>query len=73
MSEVMTGGRIPYPKHTNASLQMALVDGYRMPPPPGSDAVSFKIMNSCWADNPDDRPTFSDLKAVVDSKYGLSE
>jgi len=36
--------------------------GYRMPKPSHVDEDLYKIMQDCWREDPDDRPTFENLR-----------
>ncbi|XP_029469585.1 tyrosine-protein kinase JAK3 [Rhinatrema bivittatum] len=48
-----------------------LKEGVRLPPPPGCPAEVFGRMLQCWALQPAERPTFSDLEQNMDG-YGSS-
>lgn len=39
--------------------------GYRMPAPSKCPDFIYKIMRSCWSEEPEDRPTFKWLKSEL--------
>lgn len=69
ISEVITKGAMPYPGMNNRQVLEAVDRGYRMPPPEGCPDPLYNIMLSCWKTEPDDRPTFESLKALLDDYY----
>lgn len=56
--EIFAGGRMPYSGMGNAETrEQVCKQGYRMPPPPGCpDQVSI-LLEECWRQDADDRPT----------------
>ncbi|KAK3599974.1 hypothetical protein CHS0354_012628 [Potamilus streckersoni] len=60
--ELFALGGSPYPGvELNEKFISLLRDGYRMEKPEAASVEIYEVMRSCWADNPDDRPTFSQL------------
>ncbi|KAL9980676.1 hypothetical protein ACROYT_G009289 [Oculina patagonica] len=57
--EIATLGGIPYPGIRNRELTKLLKRGYRMEKPDTCSEEFYQLMTSCWADNPDARPTFT--------------
>ncbi|XP_029900890.1 tyrosine-protein kinase Lck [Myripristis murdjan] len=66
LTEIVTYGRIPYPGMSNPEVIQNLERGYRMPKPENCPDGLYGIMNHCWREGPDDRPTFEYLKNVLE-------
>lgn len=65
--ELMTRGVVPYPDVDNFDLFSYLKEGRRMLRPRFCPLILYKIMLSCWDENPANRPTFDALvKQVTD-------
>ncbi|XP_078379874.1 fibroblast growth factor receptor 1-like isoform X2 [Oculina patagonica] len=60
--EIFTIGGSPYPQTDGRKMADLLNRGYRMPKPRHVDKALYKIMQDCWQENPDDRPTFEYLR-----------
>ena len=60
--EIITYGYTPYPGMTNGEVLEKLGSGYRMSCPAGCPAQLYSIMEDCWRDQPEQRPTFVMLK-----------
>ncbi|XP_068685571.1 fibroblast growth factor receptor 1-like isoform X2 [Montipora foliosa] len=60
--EIFTIGGSPYPRMDGRKIANLLQEGYRMPKPQHVDNELYKIMMSCWLENPNARPTFLNLK-----------
>jgi len=60
--EIFTIGGSPYPRMGPRKMADILNRGYRMPKPSHVDEVLYKIMQDCWREDPDDRPTFENLR-----------
>ncbi|CAH3165858.1 unnamed protein product, partial [Pocillopora meandrina] len=58
---VLPGGS-PYPRMDGRKIANLLQDGYRMPKPQHVDEELYQIMMKCWKNDPDARPTFTELK-----------
>ncbi|XP_078362125.1 uncharacterized protein LOC144646412 isoform X5 [Oculina patagonica] len=59
--EIATLGGFPYPGIRNRELMRLLKRGYRMEKPDTCSEEFYQLMTRCWADNPDARPTFTEL------------
>ncbi|XP_078362094.1 uncharacterized protein LOC144646399 isoform X1 [Oculina patagonica] len=59
--EIATLGGYPYPGITNRQLMRLLKREYRMEKPVSCSEEFYQLMKHCWADNPDARPTFTEL------------
>lgn len=60
--EIFTIGGSPYPSFDDQNVTELLGVGYRMPRPQHMDDALYKIMLDCWQENPDNRPTFENLR-----------
>ncbi|XP_049548723.1 vascular endothelial growth factor receptor 3-like isoform X2 [Anopheles darlingi] len=61
--ELFSLGRAPYPGlDANLELYNMLQDGYRMQKPQFSNRDIYDIMLNCWAEDPNSRPSFKDLR-----------
>ncbi|XP_068685558.1 fibroblast growth factor receptor 3-like isoform X2 [Montipora foliosa] len=60
--EIFTIGGSPYPRMDGRKIANLLQEGYRMPKPQHVDNELYKIMMSCWLEDPNARPTFLNLK-----------
>lgn len=63
--EVFTIGGSPYPGLDGQQVIKLLQRGHRMPRPPHVDDALYKIMQDCWQEDPNDRPTFEKLRKVL--------
>lgn len=64
--EIFTLGGNPYPSIPVEELFKLLRDGYRMEQPPYSSEDMYHIMQKCWRQKPEDRPSFSLLVEEID-------
>ena len=69
ISEIVTKGAMPYPGMNNRQVLEAVDRGYRMPSPEACPEPLYSIMLSCWKSEPEDRPTFDSLKALLEDYY----
>ncbi|CAH3157690.1 unnamed protein product [Pocillopora meandrina] len=60
--EIFTIGGSPYPRMDGRKIANLLQEGYRMPKPQHVDEELYQIMMKCWKNDPDARPTFTELK-----------
>ncbi|XP_038061480.1 tyrosine-protein kinase receptor old-1-like [Patiria miniata] len=66
--EITTIGGTPYPTTKSESLARKLKGGYRMPKPSNCDDKSFALMRKCWEEDPNNRPSFSELVSTLSGK-----
>ncbi|CAH1792009.1 unnamed protein product, partial [Owenia fusiformis] len=64
--EIITMGGTPYPTIANKDLLKELKRGYRIEKTENCPDALYDIMMQCWEENPEDRPTFADLKESLD-------
>ncbi|XP_038061584.1 tyrosine-protein kinase receptor Tie-1-like [Patiria miniata] len=63
--EITTIGGTPYPTTKSESLARKLKRGYRMPKPSNCDDKSYALMRKCWEEDPNNRPSFSELVSTL--------
>ncbi|XP_070551585.1 tyrosine kinase receptor Cad96Ca-like [Ptychodera flava] len=63
--EIVTMGNIPYRGLSEQEVTSSLSEGYRMPKPSHCEQELYSIILSCWVEDPEKRPTFADLTAVL--------
>ncbi|CEF70769.1 Protein kinase domain and Serine-threonine/tyrosine-protein kinase catalytic domain and Immunoglobulin subtype 2 domain and Immunoglobulin subtype domain and Immunoglobulin-like domain and Protein kinase-like domain and Immunoglobulin I-set domain and Immunoglobulin-like fold domain and Tyrosine-protein kinase, catalytic domain-containing protein [Strongyloides ratti] len=61
--EIMTLGGTPYPTIDMAKLFTILKKGYRMEAPHNCPQEIYNVMQACWQEKAEDRPTFT---AIID-------
>ncbi|XP_064398663.1 hepatocyte growth factor receptor-like [Halichondria panicea] len=66
--EIFNGGRTPYPALDPHSLIQMLGEGRRLEKPLNTACATeiSKLMRQCWREDPKERPTFSQLSAIVE-------
>jgi len=74
--EVMTRGAIPYPTIQAQEILTFLGDGSRMERPECCPFKLYNLMNQCWLEEPDTRPTFEQLginvgKIIKDARNSI--
>ncbi|XP_065657655.1 fibroblast growth factor receptor-like [Hydra vulgaris] len=70
--EIVTLGEIPYPSISNRELIDLLKNGYRMDRPDNCSQFMFDYMLRCWNEDPLQRPTFTELRELFESKLSRS-
>ena len=65
--EMVTHGAFPYPGVQNRDVAQLVKAGYRMPCPRGCPRGLFDIMDSCWKEKPEERPSFSEICTALSS------
>ncbi|XP_037607593.1 tyrosine-protein kinase Blk [Sebastes umbrosus] len=73
LTEIVTYGRIPYPGMTNPEVIRSLDKLYRMPCPDGCPDELYDIMNMCWRQRSEDRPTFEFLQNILQDFFIATE
>ncbi|KAK7945409.1 hypothetical protein WMY93_001137 [Mugilogobius chulae] len=71
--EIITYGKMPYPGMSKVEVMTGIQRGYRMPQPENCPSELYDIMQSCWKEKPQDRPTFDYLQSVLDDFYTATE
>ena len=62
LTELVTHGRTPYSGMTNNKVLKRVRLGYIMPQSSRCPDYLYQIMLQCWKPNPEERPTFNDIK-----------
>lgn len=65
---LVSRGRPPYPDVGNWDMLPYLRSGRRLPQPDSCPQFLFEIMWRCWDDDPDQRPSFSQLVQEIESE-----
>ncbi|KAH3797101.1 hepatocyte growth factor receptor-like [Dreissena polymorpha] len=63
--ELMTRGVLPYATVDNWDMERYLKSGRRLPQPMYSPTQLFRLMRRCWLVDPQDRPSFSELRECI--------
>ncbi|XP_038062477.1 ALK tyrosine kinase receptor homolog scd-2-like [Patiria miniata] len=63
--EIATVGGTPYPTIDSDFLPGKLLKGYRMAKPSNCDDHSYALMLKCWNEDPNKRPTFTELVSIL--------
>ncbi|XP_021548564.1 ephrin type-A receptor 1 isoform X1 [Neomonachus schauinslandi] len=66
MWEVLSFGDKPYGEMSNQEVMKSIEDGYRLPPPVDCPAPLYELMKNCWAYDRARRPSFHQLKALLE-------
>eukprot|EP00049_Salpingoeca_infusionum_P004816 m.84059 g.84059 ORF g.84059 m.84059 type:complete len:711 (-) comp12736_c0_seq5:226-2358(-) len=67
--EIATLGKTPYPGMDLFSVLDRLESGYRMPKPEGCPPKIYQLMRDCWHADPQQRPSFKDIKTALETMY----
>ncbi|XP_060711759.1 receptor tyrosine-protein kinase erbB-4-like [Hemiscyllium ocellatum] len=65
MWEIVTQGKTPYPGIQNHEVYDYLHEGNRLKQPPDCLDKLYHLMFSCWFLNPGQRPTFAELRSLL--------
>ncbi|VDO99361.1 unnamed protein product [Soboliphyme baturini] len=63
--EIYSFGRVPYPRIPVEDVVRYVEKGYRMESPEGCPSDMAKLMLMCWSFEPENRPTFADMYAML--------
>ncbi|XP_067214761.1 tyrosine-protein kinase CSK-like isoform X1 [Linepithema humile] len=63
--EIYSFGRVPYPRIPLADVVKCVEKGYKMEPPDGCPAEVYDIMRHAWDLQPENRPSFHDIKVTL--------
>ncbi|NP_001232922.1 leucine-rich repeat receptor tyrosine kinase [Aplysia californica] len=64
--ELYTFGGTPYPQVTTEQLRDLHENGYRLSKPPACPEQLYRIMRTCWREDPRQRPSFRQLEVTLD-------
>ncbi|XP_048649912.1 proto-oncogene tyrosine-protein kinase ROS isoform X1 [Marmota marmota marmota] len=60
--EILTLGHQPYPAHSNLDVLNYVQTGGRLEPPRNCPDDLWNLMTQCWAQEPEERPTFQKIQ-----------
>ncbi|XP_018322667.1 tyrosine-protein kinase CSK isoform X2 [Agrilus planipennis] len=63
--EIYSFGRVPYPRIPLVDVVKHVEKGYKMEAPEGCPPEVYEIMRQAWDLNPDNRPTFKEVKSKL--------
>lgn len=65
--EVITYGQAPYIGMSNSDVMLKVQEGYRLPKPSTCPYILYEMMQNCWEEEPESRPTFQALQSQLES------
>lgn len=65
--EIATYGASPYPGVELSNVYHLLESGYRMECPTGCPPRIYELMRQCWQWDPNDRPTFVQIRELLET------
>ncbi|XP_054609531.1 tyrosine-protein kinase Tec isoform X2 [Dunckerocampus dactyliophorus] len=65
MWEAFTEGRMPFEQNNNREVVTLVTTGHRLSRPKLAPAAVYDIMQLCWQERPEDRPSFSQLCLMI--------
>ncbi|XP_019218836.1 tyrosine-protein kinase Tec isoform X1 [Oreochromis niloticus] len=65
MWEVFTEGRMPFEQSPNHEVVTLVTQGHRLYRPKMAKPVIYDIMQMCWYERPEDRPSFASLCVMI--------
>ncbi|XP_052436625.1 tyrosine-protein kinase SRK2 [Carassius gibelio] len=65
LTEIVTYGDDPYPGMDKKTCVQSIQRGERMERPAGCPEALYEIMLRCWRSNPEERPTFTELRGKL--------
>ncbi|PAV92354.1 hypothetical protein WR25_26042 [Diploscapter pachys] len=69
--EIWNNGAEPYPGMTVAEVHQEVRKGYRMEMLECNPDVQALVVKKCWAGNPNDRPTMSDVVKILERIFNI--
>ena len=71
--ELFTHGLEPYPGLKSSQMEDLLSVGYRMESPDHCPPRVYDLMRHCWENEPDNRPTFSEVIIALNSMSDIDK
>nr|XP_057923366.1 tyrosine-protein kinase Tec isoform X2 [Doryrhamphus excisus] len=65
MWEAFTEGRMPFEQNNNREVVTLVTTGHRLSRPKLAPVAAYDIMQLCWQERPEDRPSFSQLCLMI--------
>uniref|UniRef100_A0A3B4AX92 Protein kinase domain-containing protein n=1 Tax=Periophthalmus magnuspinnatus TaxID=409849 RepID=A0A3B4AX92_9GOBI len=66
MWEVFTEGRMPFEQNSNHEVVTMVMHGHRLYRPKLASEIIYGLMQKCWHERPDKRPSFKELASQID-------
>ncbi|VDQ03897.1 unnamed protein product [Trichobilharzia regenti] len=63
--EIFTFGDVPYRNWSNQQTRDMIESGYRLPAPDLMPLWLRTLMNRCWSEEPEKRPSFADISSEI--------
>ena len=67
--ELFSKGEMPYFTMTNAEAMEKVATGYRLQQPKGCPDEVYKLMLSCWNEDPMERPSFEEVLNILNDLF----
>ena len=71
--EVFSRAVIPYPTVEAQNILTYLDSGKRLAKPPHCPDEIYQMMNECWSEKGEDRPTFREIKPIFEAILGRAQ
>ncbi|CAL2051410.1 unnamed protein product [Caenorhabditis brenneri] len=71
--EIFSMGDVPYPTVQQVDMLEHLLAGGRLPQPIKCPNEIFNIMRKCWAEKPEDRPEFNEMRGEITVMLNLDD
>ncbi|XP_051947367.1 tyrosine-protein kinase Tec [Xyrauchen texanus] len=65
MWEVFTEGKMPFEHNANHEVVLKVIQGHRLYRPKNAAVHIYRIMQMCWMESADERPTFSNISLMI--------
>ena len=69
--EMITCDSLPYTGLRNRDVGLKVIKGYRLPKPCSCPESLYEIMQACWNEQPEHRPTFKELQNTMTNMVGF--
>ncbi|KAI4875971.1 hypothetical protein NFI96_022104 [Prochilodus magdalenae] len=73
MWEVFTEGKMPFEKNLNHEVVTMVTQGYRLYRPKMATPQVYEIMQLCWQERPEDRPSFEQISLMITDEIETDE
>ena len=71
--EIFCDGGRPYDEMENAAVITKVMAGYRLSRPEECPVVVFEMLERTWAEDPEDRPNFTQMSKFLARELGVAE
>ena len=66
-------GKMPYGRLSNAQVVEQIREGNRLERPRYCPREVYQVMQMCWEEQPEDRPSFSKLRTLLEKLFNFNE